>query len=414
MPANDAKQNDYTDVGMRTFKPNLKIAVIFDQVPEDGGAFHQSINATTQLKRSCGELFDIEIYCLRSDDDVHLDEIGLTSKPLRHTMISRIVEAAIRSSSYSIKQRLNIISPREKYLISEGVDLVYFPSASPFALALQRLKYVLTIYDLAYRDFPEFPESGFEARESYNQRAVMKAVLTIVDSEKLKLKLQHVYGLADDRVLAVPFTVTDYVRAGQSADKHTSFQKFRLEDRYLFYPAQFWAHKNHVRVLQALHILKQRGQVVNVAFAGSDKGGQVHVTRTALELEVIDQVHFLGFVSSEDLACLYRNSLALIMPTYFGPTNLPPLEAWALDVPVIYSNHLSAGIGDGVLAVDPDVPESIAEAIEKVMQEDVRRGLIVGGRRCLAQLDTEVATSTEALRNCLVRFARRRETWTSS
>jgi glycosyltransferase involved in cell wall biosynthesis len=391
-----------------TLKPKLKIAVIFDQAPRDGGAFHQSINTIALLKKACGGLFDIEIYCTQSE--AILNEIGIRSKPLHQTMMSRIVEAALRSNFNSVLRRFNIMSPREKYLISEGVDLIYFPSHSLFALALRRLRFVLTIYDLAYRDFPEFPESVFEARESYNQRTVMKAVLAIVDSEQLKLKLQHVYGLADDRILAVPFTVTDYVQAEQSA---TSFEKFHLENRYLFYPAQFWAHKNHVRVLQALQILKQRGQVVDVAFAGSDKGGQAHVRQTALELGVIDQVHFLGFVASEDLACLYRNSSALIMPTYFGPTNLPPLEAWALGVPVIYSNHLSAGIEDGVLPVDPDVPESIAEAIEKVMQEDVRQSLIVGGRRCLAQLDLEIAKSAEALRNSLVRFARRKETWAS-
>jgi glycosyltransferase involved in cell wall biosynthesis len=102
----------------------------------------------------------------------------------------------------------------------------------------------------------------------------------------------------------------------------------------------------------------------------------------------------------------------MVMPTYFGPTNIPPLEAWSLNTPVIYSQHLSADIEDGVLAIDPDDAESIAWAIEEVAQESVRKRLIAGGRRCLEQVQQRIAISEELLREHLVRFARRRECWT--
>ena len=35
---------------------------------------------------------------------------------------------------------------------------------------------------------------------------------------------------------------------------------------------------------------------------------------------------------------LYDQSLALVMPTYLGPTNIPPLEAFAYETPVCYSD----------------------------------------------------------------------------
>ena len=55
-----------------------------------------------------------------------------------------------------------------------------------------------------------------------------------------------------------------------------------------------------------------------------------------------DRVRFAGFVSDKELVSLYLQSVALVMPTYFGPTNIPPLEAFKLKVPVIYSDLLGS------------------------------------------------------------------------
>ena len=55
-----------------------------------------------------------------------------------------------------------------------------------------------------------------------------------------------------------------------------------------------------------------------------------------------DQISIIGFVDSAELAALYRGAAALVMPTYFGPTNLPPLEAWAVGTPVIYPEAFKA------------------------------------------------------------------------
>ena len=51
-----------------------------------------------------------------------------------------------------------------------------------------------------------------------------------------------------------------------------------------------------------------------------------------------NQVRFAGFVSSEEINLLYSQAFALVMPTYFGPTNMPPLEAFKFKIPVLYSN----------------------------------------------------------------------------
>ena len=49
-------------------------------------------------------------------------------------------------------------------------------------------------------------------------------------------------------------------------------------------------------------------------------------------------IKFLNFVNNNELPYLYKECLAAVMPSFFGPTNIPPLERFCLDVPVIYSD----------------------------------------------------------------------------
>jgi glycosyltransferase involved in cell wall biosynthesis len=93
-------------------------------------------------------------------------------------------------------------------------------------------------------------------------------------------------------------------------------------------------------------------------------------------------VHCLGFVPRHDLILLYRYAAALTFVSFFGPDNLPPLEAFASGCPVIAADVPGAAeqLGDAVLRVNPKSPEQMAKAIYTLHQDDVlRRALIQRG-----------------------------------
>jgi glycosyltransferase involved in cell wall biosynthesis len=73
-----------------------------------------------------------------------------------------------------------------------------------------------------------------------------------------------------------------------------------------------------------------------------------------------NNVKIFNFLSNEEIKYAYKNAVALVMPTYFGPTNIPPLDAWANELPVIYSNHLSEQTSDAALYVDPNSSDRIS------------------------------------------------------
>src|SRR5579871_3082529 len=232
------------------------------------------------------------------------------------------------------------------------------------------LPHITTVWDLGQRTHPYFPEymakDDWEYLESHYRR-LPRAANVICGTQTLKEQIVHYYGVSPRRITVIPFPTPSF--ALEAADAKLCMPpRFHHEDlpaRYLLYPAQFWAHKNHVGLLHALRVLRDRhGIRLPVVFCGSDKGNLEYVQETAARLKLNEDVTFLGFVTREELVWLYRQAWALAYVSFIGPDNLPPLEAFALGCPVIASNLEGATeqLGDAALWVDPADAAGVADA----------------------------------------------------
>ena len=108
---------------------------------------------------------------------------------------------------------------------------------------------------------------------------------------------------------------------------------------------------------------------------------------------------------------LYEGCLSVVMPTYFGPTNLPPLEAWSIGKPLIYSSHLHKQVGDAALLVDPDDSNALAEAMMDVIKSDVSEKLIDNGKKRLLEIGKERSEAELLFSEKLKRYALRNDCW---
>jgi glycosyltransferase involved in cell wall biosynthesis len=195
-----------------------------------------------------------------------------------------------------------------------------------------------------------------------------------VGSEEAKQQVCHFYGVLPENVWVLPFPTPqkaiDIAEGKIHAPAKTDVRgKYGIKNDFLFYPAQFWPHKNHVNLLHAIKLLQQRGCAISLVLTGSDHGNLAHVKKTVQELGLSDLVHFCGFVPYEDILTFYREARALSYVSFFGPENLPPLEAMALECPVIYSDIPGVRTlhGDGLVYVDPKKPEAIADGVEFIL-----------------------------------------------
>lgn len=358
-----------------------KLAVIIDKKMSVGGGFNQALNAAQQISRIANDVFEVKIYTTVAENVNILKKIDIEADLIlqkrRKSTLERIKKRleGLRKRRFGKKQRSN--ARLERDLRTDGIDLVYFTSPSGYALDLQSLPYIFTIWDLCHLEHPEFPEvtlnGEFEKRESLYSRATPKAVAVITDSEHTSRLAAHRYGVQTDRLVDMPFSPSPFLRAAKENNSVVAedvLQKYRLTAGYLLYPAQFWAHKNHKNLLKALALLKERCEnVPELVLVGGDQGYEKTIRDLADGLSLSQSTHFLGFVPEDDIAGLYQGAAALVMPSYFGPSNLPPLEAWAMGKPVLYPDRFASFTGKAALYFDPDDPGSIANCITELEDE---------------------------------------------
>jgi len=288
---------------------------------------------------------------------------------------------------------------------TNGIELMLYPTST--ALSFEAgIPYVMAVHDLQHRLQPEFPEVSadgeWESREYLFRNGIRHATIVLAESQTGKediLNFYGGYGVTEDRIKILPLLPASILPAAISgSEKQGIRRKYELPERYLFYPAQFWPHKNHARIIEALGLLRARDALrIPVAFCGSHEGAireEVfkHVNAIASRMDLSDDIYYLGYVPDRDIASLYAGAVALVMPTFFGPSNIPILEAWKLNCPVLTSNirGVCEQAGEAAVLVDPRSVEAIAEGIKRLwLDEGLRQALIDRGRQRLDEFTPE-------------------------
>jgi glycosyltransferase involved in cell wall biosynthesis len=394
----------------------MKIAAILENDIASGGGFNQALNAILQMARLCKDRYEYIVLTNLQENVSYLNRLGIYAKHFRYGLIDiwltyTAMNPLFRSLPLKFQQRGRL----EKSLIKEGVDLTYFVTAGKSCLSLQEMNYITTVWDLCHRDHPEFPEmrenNQFLKREYSYRNTLSQALFILTDSTTLSKRLAYRYGIENERILAMPYSPSPFIEKYHSSSKKEVLKKYGLTDGYYFYPAQFWMHKNHVRILQALVLLKKRGINRQTVFSGGNHGNLCHIKAQIKNLELIDNVRILDFVPTEDMRGLYEGCSAVVMPTYFGPTNLPPLESWQLGKPLIYSSNLTEQAGNGALLVNPDSSAELAEAMTKVLEPSIADSLIRNGVIRLAKINKAREKAEHEILNRLYIFSKRLECW---
>jgi glycosyltransferase involved in cell wall biosynthesis len=358
----------------------VRVAVIFYGLPPEGGGgftFQQTLLRTLR-EVAPSSRHDFVFYAAGGTGG----ERGLIEIPSTRPVRWRLT--ALRGLR-EVQDRMN--APRtsvptwfEKSLAEQRIDLVWFAS---HWLEDTEIPYVCTIWDLAHLEQPWFPELSadgeWERRQHYFQRYLPKATRIIVPNEALTDLLLGWFPIGRQRVIEDPFPTPDFTLDAGQGDPGVLERHGLERGRYLFYPAQFWPHKNHYAAFQALSRLPG----YELALSGSDKGWLDHVKRLAGELGVADRVKYLGFVSQDELVALYRNAHCLLYLSWFGPENLPPLEALALGCPVVCADvpGMSIQLGDAALFAPPTDFDVIADRVRQLEEDSVRALLQQEGLR---------------------------------
>jgi len=155
--------------------------------------------------------------------------------------------------------------------------------------------------------------------------------------------------------------------------------------------------KNHVRLLEALALLKQRGSLTHkLVLAGSPWNGAEVIDASIARLGLQDDVVKTGFVENRLLPELYAAADTFVFPSLFEGFGIPLLEAMAAGTPVCAANVSSIPevVGDAALLFDPLSPADIASQLQRLLtDEPLRQSLVERGRQRAQQFSWEDAAS---------------------
>jgi glycosyltransferase involved in cell wall biosynthesis len=311
-------------------------------------------------------------------------------------------------------------------------DFEYYPEVAkanldllcylqPWMGQIRDIPYISTVWDLAHRCYPFFPEVSlygeFGRREDMFRRYLQRATYIITPNEAGKKEIIAFYQVAEDRVRLIHHPTPTFALEGKPhPDPERLLHRLGIDRDFLLYPAQLWPHKNHILLLLMLDTLrKQHGENLQLILTGSNRGNFPFLTHKIAQLGLENQVVLAGFVSRPDLVALYQKAIALVYPCFFGPENFPPMEAFALGCPVIAAKIPGAKeqMGDAAILLDPTNPELWSQAVMLLRQDaGLRQSLIIKGKkRALAFTPDDCARE---MLNLFDEFALYRRTWPTS
>lgn len=295
------------------------------------------------------------------------------------------------------------LHPLTRLMLQEKCDLWIYPGQDMWSYILP-FPSLGTIHDLMHRYERRFPEASARGRyylrewDCINICRWTKGIL--VDSETGRRHVVESYAHDPSKIHVLPYIAPPHIF--QRSDLQAIATRYDLPEKFIFYPAKFWAHKNHQNLVLAMSQLKERLPDLRFVFTGIKAWHYPVIHKLIQKLGLSDRILILDYVPDCNMHALYRKARALIMPTYFGPTNIPPLEAFAAGCPVAISNFygMPEQVGDAALLFHPDSVNEISQCIFRLWTDDqLCQKLIRRGRQKTA--DWNISAFSKAFQDIL-------------
>lgn len=152
--------------------------------------------------------------------------------------------------------------------------------------------------------------------------------------------------------------------------------RYGLPEKFFYLPNQFWKHKNHLVVIQALGLLKLGGHDISVVCTGNhmDYRHPQHwedLNKAIADNGIREELILLGMVPAEDIFPLIRQSIAVLNPSHFEGWSTTVEEAKSVGKRVLLSDIPVHREQDppGADYFNPNSPDDLAQKMSELWRE---------------------------------------------
>lgn len=233
-------------------------------------------------------------------------------KPLRQTLFSKVIN---RLSEICLNTKI-----WKRYSFPRKVDIIYPFFDCPETVSVKERCYWKPDFQEMY--YPEYVST-------IEYEYVISNMKKIAENERYNLVVSSEDSLNDYKKFFGPYKNSTSVLRFVSIipdlstlDTESLLKKYDIDKTYFMVSNQFWPHKNHLLVLQAINLLKELHHDFVIVFTGKQSSYrdeqyfsklQVYINENNLK----EYVKFIGFIPREEQLILMKNSLAVIQPSMF-------------------------------------------------------------------------------------------------
>jgi glycosyltransferase involved in cell wall biosynthesis len=280
----------------------------------------------------------------------------------------------------------------DRELESLGADLAHFPRQDAILTGIPSIYHPHDLLHLHYPAF--FSRQELEERAATYAEHCRRASMIAVSSSWTRDDIAARLGLPESLVHVVPLAPSlELVPQQSAAELETTRTAHHLPEQYALYPAQFWPHKNHVALVEACALLRDRYHLrVPIVLAGRKTEHTAAVIARIRDLDLGSLVHLTGYVTASQLRCLYQLATCVAIPTLFESASFPMMDAFLTGIPVAASTatSLPGQAGGAAMLFDPTSTEEIAGALASLWTSaDLRDELAAKGREVVRPFSWE-------------------------
>ena len=263
---------------------------------------------------------------------------------------------------------------------------------------------VVQFHDLNFEHFPQdMPKHYLWHYKTFFPKFAQKANRIITVSEFSKKDIINCYNVDSEKIDVAYNGVNEIFNPISEIAKTTIRKQYSESKPYFMFVGSLHPRKNLSRLFQAFDRFKSLSQTeVKLLIVGEKRWWTGPIAEAYDSMHFKNDVIFTGRMSAEDLHQVTAAALASVYVSYFEGFGIPILEAFRCNTPVITSNVTSMPevAQNAALLVDPFSVESIAQAMTKMMDEEVRKDLIEKGQK--RALDFSWDKTAEEIWNCLM------------
>lgn len=262
-------------------------------------------------------------------------------------------------------------------------DLFYSPDG--YLSLSSKVPQVVEFHDLNFEHFPgDMPKIHLWHYKKFFPKFARKAKRIVTVSEFSKQDIVDCYQVNPDKIDVAYNGVNEIFKPLSEAEQKIVRAHYSFGHPYFMFVGSLHPRKNLARLFTAFDKFKKRSQNdVKLVIVGEKRWWTEPIQRAYDAMSCKEDVVFAGRLSAEDLHRVTAAALASVYVSYFEGFGIPILEAFKCDTPVITSNVTSMPevAQDAALLVDPFNEDDIADAMVKVLDEDVRKTLVEKGRK---------------------------------